>query len=427
MKIAMVTNTYTPHVGGVARSVQSFTDAYRARGHEVLVVAPTYPGCAPTEPGVYRVKALQNVYDSGFSLALPVPGQVSQAVDAFGPDVVHSHHPILLGDTAMRLAASRGLPIVFTHHTMYEHYTHYYPGDSEKLRRFVSAIATGYANLCDLVFAPSESVRDTIRRRGVEATIEVVPTGIDVDAFRAGDGRAFREAHGLPDNAFVVGHLGRLAPEKNLEWLARAIAAFAKDRPEVHVLIVGKGPSQEPVRRIFRQAGLADRLVMPGALTGDDLTGAYAAMDAFAFASVSETQGLVLTEAMATGTPVVAIDAPGAREVVRDGENGRLLRDPDEAAFAEALAWTADRPAGEAEALRAAASRTADAFSIDATADAALGHYTSLIESGAPRAAQADGWSIVMRRLEAEWNLLSSTADALGTAFTTQALDEELR
>jgi len=427
MKILMVTNTYAPHVGGVARSVQSFTDAYRARGHEVLVVAPTYPDCAPAEPGVFRVRAIQNVYDSGFSLALPVPWQVSQAVDAFGPDIVHSHHPILLGDTAMRLAASRGLPICFTHHTMYEHYTHYYPGDSEKLRRFVSAIATGYANLCDLVFAPSESLADTIRRRGVKTPIEVVPTGIDTKWFAGGDGPAFRRAHDLPDDAFVIGHLGRLAPEKNLAWMARAIAAVAAERPQVRVLIVGKGPSQEPVRAIFREAGLADRLVMPGALTGDRLAGAYAAMDAFAFASLSETQGLVLTEAMATGTPVVAIDAPGAREVVRDGENGRLLVAPDETAFAAALAGGAERPAGEAEALRAAAARTAEAFSIDATADRALDLYARLIDSGAPRAAEADGWTILMRRLETEWNILSTTADALGTAFTTQALDEELR
>lgn len=427
MKILMMTNTFAPHVGGVARSVERFTQAYRARGHEVLVVAPTFADAQDDEPGVIRVKAIQDVFSSGFSLALPVPARVREAVDAFAPDIVHSHHPILLGDTALRLAATRDLPIVFTHHTMYEHYTHYYPGDSEPLRRFVSRIATGYANLCDTVFAPSESVAATIRERGVTAPIEIVPTGVDTAQFAEGDGRQARRRYDVPENAFVVGHLGRLAPEKNLDWMAEAIARFAADRPEVHVLIVGKGPSMQPVRDLFEAEGLGDRLTFTGTLSGQDLVDAYHAMDVFAFASKSETQGMVLTEAMAAGVPVVALDAPGAREVVADRDNGRLLTDGDQAAFAEALAWVADRPAPEAEALRDRARRTADGFSIDATADAALGHYRALIDSTERVSADADTWSLLMRRLETEWAMLTSTAEAMGAAFTDEEMDAQLR
>lgn len=427
MKILMMTNTFRPHVGGVARSVERFTQAYKDRGHEVLVVAPTFADAQSDEPGVVRVKAIEDVFSSGFSLALPVPPRVRDVVDEFGPDVVHSHHPILLGDTALRLAARQDLPIVFTHHTMYEHYTHYYPGDSEPLRRFVSRIATGYANLCDTVFAPSESVARTIRQRGVTAPIEIVPTGVDVAQFAKGDGRKARRQLGVPDNAYVVGHLGRLAPEKNLDWMAEAIARFAADRPDVHVLIAGKGPSMEPVRRLFAENGLTDRLTFTGTLSGQDLVDAYHAMDVFAFASKSETQGMVLTEAMAAGVPVVALDAPGAREVVDDRSNGRLLTEETLAAFADALAWVADRSAGDVEAMREAARKTADRFSIDATAEAALGHYRALIDSTSRVSADADSWSQLMRRLETEWAMLTSAAEAMGAAFTDEEMGAELK
>src|SRR5439155_17654412 len=134
MNILMMTNTYLPHVGGVARSVASFTEAFRRRGHGVLVVAPTFDPLPEQEEGVLRVPAITNFNNSGFSLRLPVPVVLSREFDRFQPDLVHAHHPFLLGDTALRVAALRNLPLVFTHHTLYEQYTHYWPADSEALK-----------------------------------------------------------------------------------------------------------------------------------------------------------------------------------------------------------------------------------------------------------------------------------------------------
>ena len=197
-----------------ARSVQRFTDAYRARGHEVLVIAPTFADAQEDEPGVMRVKAIEDVFSSGFSMALPVPARVREAVEDFGPDIVHSHHPILLGDTALRLAATHDVPIVFTHHTMYEHYTHYYPGDSEPLPPVRHRIATG---LCQSLRHVCSHRRRACahtdpRPRAVDGADRGGATGGDlVAAFRAdGDGRAGAACAGrVPENAFVVGHLGR--------------------------------------------------------------------------------------------------------------------------------------------------------------------------------------------------------------------------
>src|SRR3982750_4419142 len=125
MRVVMMTNTYLPHVGGVARSVESFSTALRSAGHSVKVVAPDFPGEAENESDVIRVPAIQRFNGGVFSGRLPVPGLLTEPLDRFQPDLVHAHHPFLLGDTALRVASGRGLPLVFTHHTLYEEYTHY--------------------------------------------------------------------------------------------------------------------------------------------------------------------------------------------------------------------------------------------------------------------------------------------------------------
>src|SRR5262249_7317091 len=182
--------------------------------------------------------------------------------------------------------------------------THYVPGDSAVLRTFAAALATSFANKCDHVVAPSQSVADILRERGVSVPVSAIPTGIDPGRFAEGDGRAARARHGVPEGAFVVGHVGRLAPEKNLPFLARAVAGFLRTCERAHFLVVGSGPSEEEVGRTFADAGLADRLHLTGTLEGQELADAYHALDVFAFASQSETQGMVLAEAMTAGVPV---------------------------------------------------------------------------------------------------------------------------
>jgi glycosyltransferase involved in cell wall biosynthesis len=326
MNILILTNTFTPHVGGVARSVEAVTAEYRQRGHRVRVVAPEFPDMQQDEVDVVRISAIQNFNASDFSVALPIHADLGATLDAFQPDIVHAQHPFLLGMTALRIARYRQLPLIFTHHTLYEQYTHYVPGDSPALKRFAIELATRYANLCDLVFAPSESIQALLQERGVVTPIKVVPTGVQLENFAQGDGRVVREQLRIPKDAFVVGHLGRLAPEKNLEFLAQAVADFVGSHPDAHFLVIGAGPSEDSMRAIFARAGIAARLHIAGILQQQQLADALHAMDVFAFASQSETQGMVLTEAMAAGLPVVVLDAPGAREVVKDQQNGRLLQ-----------------------------------------------------------------------------------------------------
>jgi len=412
MNIVLLTNTYLPHVGGVARSVQAFREEYLRRGHRVLVVAPEFPNTPRDEEDVVRVPALQNFNASDFSVALPFFKGLSQRLQDFEPDIVHAQHPFLLGMTAVRVARYHDLPLVFTHHTLYEEYTHYVPVDSPVLKRFVVELATRYANLSDQVFAPSESIRDLLVERGVTSPVEIIPTGVRIESFSDGDGWRLRGRHGIPQDAFVVGHVGRLAPEKNLEFLAKSMAEFMKVHDDAWCLIVGSGPSEGAVRNVFANAGLQRRLVMAGVLEGAPLADALDAMNVFAFASKSETQGMVLAEAMAAGVPVVALDAPGAREVVRDEVNGRLLQRESMREFSAAFQWVATRDGASARRLEEGARETADAFSMESSADKALAAYESLarVPASGRSPAEEKGLEQVMARIRTEWDIIKSMA-----------------
>jgi glycosyltransferase involved in cell wall biosynthesis len=418
MNIVMLSNTYTPHVGGVAHSVEAFTAEYRRRGHRVLVVAPEFLDVPQDEIDVVRIPAIQNFNGSDFSVVLPLSGLLSEVLDEFTPDIIHAHHPYLLGVTALRIARYRNLPLVFTHHTRYEEYTHYVPGDAPKLRRFIIEAAIRYANLADQVFAPSESIMELLRERGVETPISVVPTGVQTRHFAQGNGKRFRVAMGIPEDAFVVGHLGRLAAEKNLEFLARAVAAFLKTTSRAHFLVIGTGPSGRTIREIFAREGLDARLHIAGILEQEQLADALHAMNLFVFASKSETQGMVLIEAMAAGLPVVALDANGVREVVRDYRNGRLLQDESITAFVSAMQWVAELPAKQCRKLERVALDTAEAFAMSHSADKALACYTNLCDRiSADRSEQEEHWHHLLDLIKVEWEILKGIGRATDAAL----------
>jgi glycosyltransferase involved in cell wall biosynthesis len=425
MNIVMVTNTYTPHVGGVARSVAAFSSEYRRRGHRVLVVAPEFADMPPDEVDVVRIPAIQNFNGSDFSVVLPLAGLLTESLDDFQPEIVHAHHPYLLGMTALRIARYRELPLVFTHHTLYEQYTHYVPGDSPTLKQFVIELATHYANLTDRVFAPSESIASMIAERGVTAPISVIPTGVDVKRFACGDGAGLRARMGIPEEAFVVGHVGRLAPEKNLDFLAEALALYLKADSRAHILLAGEGPSERNIQTILTRHGLIDRLHATGVLGHSQLVDAYHAMDVFAFASKSETQGMVLTEAMAAAIPVVALDASGVREVLKDGCNGRLLYDEKPEVFASALQALAALPPEQMLALKQGARETAEEFSMVCTAAQAIKCYENLrAQVFVKRAEEFEQWQHALQLIKTEWDIVKGMAESVGTAFFPSKVNE---
>lgn len=427
MKILMFTNTFTPHVGGVARSVSELAQGLRQAGDEVLVVAPDFDNMPEREEGVLRVAAVQNFAGSDFSVPLPLNRKLSGQLEDFDPDIIHSHHPFLLGDAALRAASSLNVPVVFTHHTRYELYGHYVAQDSVLLKRLALSLSLGYCDMCDGVIAPSQSIATFLAGHHVKANVAAIPTGVIPQQFRYGSGVKARRALGIPDTAVIVGHVGRLAPEKNLGFLSSALAVFLADHKGAHVLIVGDGPSRAEMVQNFTAARVDDRTHFAGVLRGGELADAYAAMDVFAFASFSETQGLVLVEAMMAGIPVVALDAPGVREVVIDGRNGRLLaEEADVAALAAALGEVADAAPPARQTLRVEARRTADCYAIDKTVRRTRDFYVqTLRKQGLAEAGSDSVWLRAKRAIAREMDIVGNFAHAASDSVFSGNMNPE--
>ncbi len=416
MRIGMFTNTYLPHVGGVARSVSALAADLRALGHDVTVIAPTYAEADVVfriVDHVVRVPAIQNFNGSDFSASVPAPGALNHVLDELNFDLVHSHHPFLLGDTAVRAARRYDIPLLFTHHTRYEKYTHYVSSESVRMREFAANLATEYANLGDGVIAPSDSIAELIRSRGVTVPIEVVPTGVDVAKFSTRDRKAIPQELGLPDACPIIGHVGRLAEEKNLGFVAEGAVHVLRRLPDARFIVAGKGPGQEEMKETFERAGVSDRVFFLGNCDGQRLINVFAAMDCFLFASETETQGMVLTESMAAGTPVVALDAPGAREVVNDS-NGRLLdATADTEAFADAVITVLER-----DDLDAGVEATAQDYARERVAERMAGIYEQRIAGYVKEYAERQQFDALLASMKAEWELIGEKTSAAYKALT---------
>ncbi|MDQ7843256.1 MAG: glycosyltransferase [Armatimonadota bacterium] len=380
--IAMCSESYLPRTSGVVHSLAALSRALRDRGHRVVIAAPRYPGHTDEDPDVIRFPSLRPPHQPDFPLALPYAPTAWRRLDAVGPELVHTHGPFVMGAVALRLARRRRLPLVFTHHTLYDEYVHYAPLLSRRVsapavRRFVTA----YANRCACVVAPTRAVAQRLREQGVRARIAVIPTGtIDLQIFAGLDRDGVRGAYGIPQDIPLVVTASRLGREKSVSLVLEAFARIAARRPGM-LLVVGGGPEEKRLRAQAADLGLRERVVFAGALPHRRALAAIAAGDLFLYASQTETQGIVVVEAMAAGVPVVAVDAAGVSEAVADGQTGLLAPAEAEALAARALALL-DDPARR-RAMGAAAREAARAYALDAVTDRMEALYASLLERGA--------------------------------------------
>jgi 1,2-diacylglycerol 3-alpha-glucosyltransferase len=356
--IAFFTNTYFPFVGGVSRSIALYSDYLRQRGHQVRIYAPQYENAEEDSDDVRRIVSLTDFHDSGFSLPSPVSSKPRWDMQNDLFDLVHVHHPFILGEMGMRVARQENLPIVFTYHTQYEQYTHYAPMNEETAARTIIRHATAFCNLCDLVIAPTEGIRSLLRKRGVEGWIEVLPSGVELSPYDEATPDLARERLGIAKEDTLLLHVGRLAKEKNLHFLVGAVLKAMSKLDKAQFVIAGQGEEEEALRVLAGESGISqDRIHFVGMMAGKELVDLYVAADLFVFSSCSETQGMVLVEAMAGATPVIALDADAIRDLVVDGSNGRLLPGAcSEEDFAAAIVDAANAP----DALRAWAKQARD-------------------------------------------------------------------
>lgn len=336
MRVLMVSDVYFPRINGVSTAIQTYREALAAHDIEVSLVAPDY-GNACREPWISRVPGRPVPRDPEDRLAHwgGMRGAVAQAV-ARGCDLIHVQTPFLAHYAGHGAARRAGLPVIATYHTLFEEYLqHYAPIVPQRwLRGLARRFSRSQCNALDAVIVPSRAIHRRLSDYGVTAPLHILPTGIPVRGFDGAGRDAFRARHGIAAERPVALYVGRVAHEKNLDFLLDVLALARESLPEMLLLVAGEGPALADLRDAVRARGLAANVQFLGYLDRQrELPDCYAAADAFAFASRTETQGLVLLEAMAAGLPVVALAAMGTIDIL-GARRGALVPDDNPAAFA---------------------------------------------------------------------------------------------
>jgi glycosyltransferase involved in cell wall biosynthesis len=340
MRVAIFSECYEPVQNGVTTSVRTLVDELRARGHHVLITAPHYSAFKDSDPFVLRVPSIQTWLNADYPLAYPLFPRLRRKFRKVAPDVLHSHNPFFVGLLAARLARSENLPLVSTYHTLYNHYAHYLffvpdPAVQSILRWWIPE----YYNRCDQVIVPSHVAEESLLHYGVKTPITVIPTAVPLpppERTSAEARLAARERWGIPPEAPLLLYVGRIAEEKNLELVIDSFLQVAPEFAEARLLVVGGGPHLEACQRRAAGAPDGERVLFAGPTPHDELVPIYAAADLFVFGSGTETQGLVIAEARAAGTPCVVVREGGASETVHSGEDG-LVVDSSLEAFTSAV------------------------------------------------------------------------------------------
>jgi glycosyltransferase involved in cell wall biosynthesis len=330
MRITIATETFAPQVNGVSRTLGQLVRVLEETGDAVQVIHPNYGG--PSESGHVRVRSFRPPFYRELYLPIPPFPRVRREIDRFRPDLVHIATEATLGLSVLRYARNRGVAVVSSFHTNFGQYAaHYGLGWAQAL---VWRYLRWFHNQTRETFVPSYATISALQTRGFER-LSLWPRGVDNRLFRPDrPGRdALRASLGFQLDDVVVAHVSRLAVEKNVGYLGEALASVGDVRPDVRILIVGDGPARA---ELATRLGPAARFV--GYQQGDQLADYYAAADLFAFASVTETFGNVVLEAMASGLPVVAVRAGGPSELIRPEETGLMVEPgaPPEM-FAEAV------------------------------------------------------------------------------------------
>ncbi len=302
MRVAIFTNTYHPAVNGVANCVSAYREGLLDAGHEVTVFAPAPQGYdSRSDPDdILRFPALPLPVDMDYSIAMPYSHAVMKALRGSQFDVVHTQHPVWVGAWGAWYARWNDVPLVTTVHTEYELFA-------------------------PLVPLPTvQSTRRRLEEQGVTTPVEILPNPIRVSDFGGVDGNRVRQQLGVGDEVILIGFVGRVSREKNLRVLIEAVGQVLGQRKEAAFVLVGAGPEMESIKRQVRAIPEKGRIFIVGSVPYEEIPPYQAAIDIMVTTSLSETQPLAYTEAMAAGTPIVALRTPGAADMIDDGVNGLL-------------------------------------------------------------------------------------------------------
>ncbi|HRJ52964.1 MAG TPA: glycosyltransferase [Candidatus Thiothrix moscowensis] len=334
MHILMVSDVYFPRVNGVSTSIQAFRQALQAAGHSVTLIAPDYGQAATDEDGIIRISSRGVIVDpEDRMMRIRHIHRLADELQAEHYDIIHIHTPFVAHYAGLKLARKLKLPVVATYHTFFEEYLYnYIPWLPKEWLRYVARrfSRTQCAELDGLI-VPSTAMQQVLLDYGVQTPMTILPTGLDMRTFEPGNGAAFRAQHAIAPERPVLLFVGRVAFEKNIGFLLDMMLHLREQLPDVLLVIAGEGPAEKTLHQQVQRAGLAEQVLFVGYLRRDgELQACYKAADVFVFASRTETQGLVLLEAMACGTPVVSTAVLGTKDIIGTGVGGLVAPESPE-------------------------------------------------------------------------------------------------
>ena len=324
LRIAIFSDSALPILNGVSISIDMLVRELRNRGHSVHIYTASHFGYRDTDPNTFRFRAFETPWTKGYPLALPPFIGMLRRFRNNTYDIIHTHTPYTIGFVGLRWAQSHNIPIVATYHTLYDRYAHYIPYFPRRYVRFKIAKHTNYYyNRVNHVITPSRAAQKWLRRHAVETPISVIPTGTPSGGML--NRAEIRASLGLLPEHRALLYVGRIAKEKNLDTLLDMAKLVFSKEPHARLFLVGDGPYRQGAAEYARQLAIGDRVTFVGFVLREEVDKYYAASDLFTFSSISETQGLVVQEAMAHGLPAVVVSGGGAGEAVEDGANGYLV------------------------------------------------------------------------------------------------------
>lgn len=339
MNILMLSDVYFPRVNGVSTSIASFRAALKRLGHKVFLVCPEYASGDAEEPGVWRVASRRIPYDpEDRIMRYQRVLALADRLDEQHFDIIHVHTPFIAHYAGIVLGKRFGIPVVATYHTLFEEYFHHYVRWMPRrlLRWIARRISVQQCHQLKALVVPSSMIQERLTHYGISTVMQVIATGLSSEMFAChAHAAGFRQHFGLPESAPLLLFVGRAAFEKNISFLIDMLPCVLARHPQTRLVITGEGPALEALKRRAQLKGVAGAVMFIGYLErSGPLQDAYRAADVFVFASRTETQGLVLLEAMAQGTPVVSTAVMGTQDVLVDGE-GCLVADDDPADFVQ--------------------------------------------------------------------------------------------
>lgn len=328
MNISLPGDDYLPSTDGAVTSIMAYAKEFRKLGHRVYIPCPEYPDLQdPTklykdeEPDIIRYKSHKAPFPPKYRLTFTWQTKIDWKT--MNLDLIHSQSPFPLGFHGITWARKLGIPLINTYHTLYPEYINTYL-NVKWLRHPLSWITKLFSkwvlNKGDLVISPSPQMKAALIEYGVTVPIEVMPTGIDLDKFDAPNGAAFRKKNNIGQDEKMLLCMCRLGREKNVNFLIEAMPLILKSVPNARLVVSGEGVAKPELDELVAKLGLQDRVLILGFLNHRDWVDAYAAEDIFVFASRTETQGLVLLEAMYFFKPVVCIGEMGVIEMLEGFE-----------------------------------------------------------------------------------------------------------